>query len=323
MPTTRRDFIRAASAAAVLSPTLLRGQSDKLGRLLPMREFGPDKEKITAFALGGHHVGKSGDPKTAEAIIERAIERGVRVFDNAANYQNGGAESFFGRFLTPKYRDHIFLTTKTTKTTAKGARKELDDSLRRMKTDHLDLWQIHSLGGVDDVKRRIEGGVIELFLEMREKKLARYIGFTGHASQQAHAYFLDYCKENGHRMDSCLMPVNLAETHYDSFLINVLPKLQEQKVSLFAMKSMVFGRIFERAKQLDPGIITPKNLHEYVYSLPVCCLISGCETPEQVDENTAILESYKGMDEARRDKLIAAVEKISGSGLEYYKNKNA
>jgi aryl-alcohol dehydrogenase-like predicted oxidoreductase len=318
---TRREFIRAASAAAILSPALLRGASDKLGAILPQRQLGSTSEKITAIGLGGHHVGVGRDEKNAQALIERAIERGIRFFDNAVNYQDGTSETYYGKFLTPKYREHVFLTTKSSRTTAAEVRKEFDESRKRLQTDCLDLWQLHAFVSVEDVKKRIEGGVVEVFLEMREKKKARYIGFTGHTSQEAHCYFLDHCKKQGYHMDTCLMPVNLAESHYDSFLINVLPKLQKQKVALLAMKSMVFGRIFERAKDLAPGVITPRNLHEYVYSLPVSCMLSGCETVAQVDENTAILENYTGMTEDRRKELMAAVEKIAGPGLEFYKRK--
>lgn len=318
---TRRDFLRAASAAAVLSPILLRGQSDKLGKLLPQRELGTTGEKVTAFGLGGHHVGVARDEKTAQALIERAIERGVRFFDNAVNYQDGLSETYYGKFLTPKYRDHVFLTTKSSKTTVQGVRKDFEDSLRRLATDHFDLWQLHAFTSVEDVKERIANGVVEVFLEMREKKKARYIGFTGHSSQEAHGYFLDHCKKQGYHMDTCLMPVNLADSHYDSFLINVLPKLKEQGTALIAMKTMVFGRIFKRAKELDPEIITPKNLHEYVYSLPVSCMLSGCETVEQVDQNTAILENFTGMDDARRKRLVAAIKTIAGPELEYYKRR--
>jgi uncharacterized protein len=321
MISTRRQFLQAASAAAILSPTLLRGESDKLGKLLPQRVLGKTGEKVTAFGLGGHHVGVNKDEKLAQALIERAIERGVRFFDNAVNYQNGLSETYYGKFLTPKYREHVFLTTKSSRTTAEAVRKELDESLKRLQTDHLDLWQIHTLMNVEDVKERIANGVVDVFLEMREKKKVRYIGFTGHASQEAHCYFLDFCKKQGYQMDTCLMPVNLVDSHYDSFLINVQPKLQEQNVALLAMKSMVFGRIFEKAKDTAPDIITPKNLHEYVYSLPVSCMLSGCETVAQIDENTAILENLKEMDDKRRKELVAAVEGISGPNLEYYKRK--
>ncbi len=319
--TTRRDFLRAATAAAILSPALLRGETDKLGKILPQRVLGRTGEKVTAFGLGGHHVGVAKDPKVAEALIERAIERGVRFFDNAVNYQSGLSETYYGKFLTPKYRDHVFLTTKSSKTTAAGARKDFEDSLRRLETDRIDLWQLHAFTSVEDVKERIANRVVEVFLEMREKKKARYIGFTGHTSQEAHCYFLDHCKKEGIRMDTCLMPVNLADPHYDSFLVNVQPKLQEQEIALIAMKTMIFGRIFDRAKEVAPGVITPKNLHEYAYSLPVACMLSGCETVAQVDENTAILENFTPMDEARRKELVAALEKIAGPGLEYYKRR--
>ena len=319
--TSRRQFLQTASAAAILSPTLLRGASDKLGKLLPQRVLGKTGEKVTAFGLGGHHVGVAKNEKTAEALIERAIERGIRFFDNAVNYQKGLSESYYGRFLTPKYRDLVFLTTKSSQPTAKGARREFEESLKRLKTDRVDLWQIHHFVSVEDVKERIANGVVEVFLEMREKKMARYIGFTGHSSQEAHCYFLDHCKKEGIQMDTCLMPMNLVDPHYDSFLINVMPKLLEQGIAPLAMKTMVFGKIFARAKDLDPGVITVKNLHEYVYSLPVSCMLSGCETVEQIDENTAVLENFKGMDEQRRKDLVAATAAISGQDLEYYKNK--
>lgn len=319
--TNRRDFLRAASAAAVLSPVMLRGESDKLGKILPRRVLGKTGEKVTAFGLGGHHVGVAKDEKKAQALIERAIERGVRFFDNAVNYQDGLSETFYGRFLSPKYRDHVFITTKSSRSTAEGVRKDFEGSLRRLATDRIDLWQMHSFQSVDDVKERIANGVVDVFLEMREKKKARYIGFTGHTSQEAHCYFIDWCVERGIRMDTCLMPVNLFDSHYDSFLINVEPRLRKHGIALQAMKTMVFGRVFGRAGELDPSVITPKNLHEYVYSLPVACMLSGCETVEQIDENTAILENFKPMNEKRRNDLVAAVKPLAGPDLEFYKRR--
>lgn len=319
--TSRRDFLRAASAAAMLSPTLLRGESDKLGKLLPQRLLGTTGEKVTAFGLGGHHVGVAKDERKAEALIERAIERGVRLFDNAVNYQDGLAETFYGKFLSPKYRDHVFITTKSSRSTADGVRKDFENSLRRLATDRIDLWQMHSFQSVDDVKKRIANGVVDVFLEMREKKKARYIGFTGHTSQEAHCYFIDWCVQQGIRMDTCLMPVNLFDPHYDSFLIHVEPKLRKHGIALLAMKTMVFGRVFDRAGEIDPPVITPRNLHEYAYSLPVACLLSGCETVEQIDQNTAILENFRPMDEKRREELVAAVKPLAGPDLEYYKRR--
>lgn len=318
---TRRDFLRAAGAAAVFCPALVRGQTDALGKILPQRELGFTGVKVTAFGLGGHHVGVAKDEKLAQALIERAIERGVRLFDNAANYNGGLSEEFYGRFLVPKFRQQVFITTKSTGSTKDSVRKDLENSLRRMKIDQIDLWQMHSLKSVDDVKTRIANGVVDAFLEAKAAGKVRFIGFTGHTNQEAHCHFIDWCAERGIQMDTCLMPVNLFDNHYDSFLIHVEPKLRKQKIGLLAMKSMVFGRVFERAKELDPSIITASNLHEYAYSLPVSCLLSGCETIEQINQNTAILENFKPMDEARRKQLVSAVKSISGQDLEYYKRR--
>jgi aryl-alcohol dehydrogenase-like predicted oxidoreductase len=321
MKMTRRNFIRAAGVAAVFTPALTTAATSKAERILPNRVLGSTGEKVTAFGLGGYHVGVSKDEKKAEALIERAMERGVRFFDNAVQYQEGLAETFYGKFLCPKYRDQVFLMTKSSGTTPEAVRKDLDDSLRRMSTDHLDLWQMHAFVSVEDVKKRIANGVVDVFLEAREKKKTRFIGFTGHSSQEAHSYFIDWCVERGFRMDTCQMPVNVFDPHYDSFLIQVEPKLRKQKIALLAMKTMAFGRAIERAKEMDPSIVTPKNLHEFVYSLPVACLISGCETVEQIDQNTSILEDFKPMTEDRRKELIESVKPMAGQKIESYKRK--
>lgn len=318
---TRRDFLRAASAAAAFSPVFVRGSSDIHGVILPQRELGSTGVKVTAIGLGGHHVGVAKDEKLAQSLIERAIERGVRLFDNAANYNGGLSEEYYGKFLVPKFRDQVFITTKSTGSTKDRVRKDLETSLRRMKLDQIDLWQMHSLKSVDDVKDRIAHGVVDEFLAAKASGKTRFIGFTGHTSQEAHGYFIDWCAERGIRMDTCLMPVNLFDSHYDSFLIHVEPKLRKHKIALLAMKSMVFGRVFERAKELDPSILTPENLHGYVYSLPVSCLLSGCETVEQIDQNTAILAKFQPMPDSCRRELVKAVQPISGPDLEYYKRR--
>jgi predicted aldo/keto reductase-like oxidoreductase len=316
---TRRDFLRAATAAAVLSPAMLRGQSDKLGKLLPLRDFGGTGVKVTAFGLGGKHVGDMDDEKLAAKIIDHAIERGVRFFDNAASYKSGRAESYYGKFLSPRYREHVFITTKSSKGSAQAARQDFEDSLRRLNTDYIDLWQLHAFKNVDDVKHRIDNGAVDVFLEMREKKRARFIGFTGHSSQAAHVYFIDWCAKRGIQMDSCLMPVNVFDPHYDSFLLNVEPKLRENNIALQAMKTMVYGRVFNRKDAVDPKLLTPEVLHGFVYSLPVACLVSGCETTAQIDSNTAVLENFKPMEDGRREELVAMAKPHSGADMEFYK----
>ena len=187
---TRREFIKKTSAVTALG--LLSGwtvsctPSDELGDVLPTRRLTRDGQKVTAFCLGGYHAGIPEDPAYAERLIDRAIGLGVRFFDNARGYHRGRSEEYMGRFLTPKYRDQVFLMTKSHAKTGEDARKHLEESLSALKTDQLDLWQIHHLDTLEDVDQRLNNGVLDAFLEAKEKGRTRYIGFTGHRNPKVH-----------------------------------------------------------------------------------------------------------------------------------------
>jgi hypothetical protein len=142
--------------------------SDRLGTLLPLRKLGSSGAVVTNLGVGGDHVGSASE-KDAQAIIEKALEEGVRFFDNAPLYSNGKAEERYGKFLTPKYRDVAFIMTKSLATTKEQALKDLDASLSRMKTDYVDLWQVHALESPNDVEVRVQNGVIDAFLEAQKK----------------------------------------------------------------------------------------------------------------------------------------------------------
>jgi predicted aldo/keto reductase-like oxidoreductase len=199
-----------------------------------------------------------------------------------------------------------------------------------MKTDHLDLWQIHAIQSPDDVDNRIENGVLDEFLKAREEGKVRYLGFTGHTSFKAHLHMLKRLREKGLQLDTCLMPMNLVDPHYDSYIVNVLPELQKEGYGIFAMKTLAFGRLvgagpdfltkrLGKADSLAEVGIGVKELHHYAYSLPICSLCSGCDNPALVEENVGYLKNYQGMDAATRDKLIAKAEPFSGPKMEYYK----
>ncbi|MFW6114479.1 MAG: aldo/keto reductase, partial [bacterium] len=207
----RRQFVSSLSTATA-SITLGRAvgaasptkESDRLGELLPTRRFGPTGEQLTVLGLGGGHLGKQ-SPREAQESIETCLEGGVRFFDNAEAYEKGLSEEYYGRFLTPKYRDTIYLLTKTTARDAKTARRHLEGSLRRMKTDHIDSYNMHSVTSADDVDERLDKGVLDVLLEAREKGTVRHIGFTGHATPEAHRRMLERTKV----LQSCLMPINV------------------------------------------------------------------------------------------------------------------
>lgn len=329
--TDRRTFLRTlAASTAASSLSYGKEKSDSLGKILPLRPLGKTGEEVTAFSLGGYHIARAKSEKEAQRIVERAIELGVRCFDNARQYSGGRAEEQYGRYLTPRFRDQVYLTTKTTQTTAKGARKELEESLKAMKTDHLDLWQMHGIHSPSDVDRRIENGVLDEFLKAREEGKTRHLGFTGHSSFRAHVYLIQELRKRELIFDTCLMPMNLVDPHYDSFITNVLPELIKDQYAIFAMKTMAFGRMLGAGPQgliesegktesLESVGIGPREMHHYAYSLPICSLVSGCESVANLEENVALLKTYRGMEAAERDHLLAKAKPFAGKVMEYYK----
>lgn len=335
---TRREFLKKAGAAAAGMSLMLDWAnaapvSDKFGEILPQRQLTRNGEKVTAFNLGGYHVGFSPNPSDAERMIERAMELGVRFYDNARGYNNGRSEEYMGRFLTPKYRDQIFLMTKAPEKTGEGVRRQLEESLKALNTDYLDLWQIHAVRTPKDVEDRINAGVLDVFLEAKEKKLTRYIGFTGHVNPATHLWFLEFLEKRGLQLDTCQLPLNICDPSFESFEKQVLPKLLEQEYGVIAMKtmaggSMMGGRIdttpdYVKTKDIPDVVgvtdITLANLHQYVYSLPVSSLCSGCRFTYELDENVSVLKDLKNLSAADSDKLVELAKPYAGLVVENYK----
>jgi len=168
----RRSFIKKTAAftafGLVADWASAIPSNDKWGDILPQRQLTRNGEKVTAFSLGGYHLGFTENEKEAEQMIERSMELGIRFYDNARGYHKGRAEQYMGKFLTPKYRDQVFLMTKSPGRDAQTAREHLDASLKALNTDYLDLWQIHAVRTPEDVENRIKDGVLDVFLESKE-----------------------------------------------------------------------------------------------------------------------------------------------------------
>ncbi len=333
----RRKFIKNTAALAafglIADWASAISITDKLGDILPQRQLTRDGQKVTAFCLGGYHLGFIEDPSDAERMIERSIELGVRFFDNARGYVNGRAEEYMGKYLTPKYRDQIFLMTKAPGRTGDEVRQMLDQSLTALKTDYVDLWQIHNLTTPAEVDRRIEAGVLDAFLEAKQNGKARYIGFTGHQNPKTFLYFLKKLDELGLEMDTCQMPLNVCDPSFESFQHLVLPVLLEKKYGIIAMKtmaggSMMGGRIDTTPRNIEtkdiPDVVgnnqlTHANLHQYVYSLPVSSLCSGCLHIHELEANVKVLRDMKKLSEADMNKLIEYAAPYAGLIVENYK----
>jgi aryl-alcohol dehydrogenase-like predicted oxidoreductase len=333
---TRRSFLK--KSAALTAYGLLHQwasatpASDRLGDVLPQRRIIRNGEKTTAFSLGGWHMGE-GEPAYAERMIERSLELGVRFFDTARGYQRGGSEEYLGRFLTPKYREDVFLMTKSYSRDGEKASKDLDASLAALKTDQLDLWQMHTVFTKEDVDQRLNDGVLDVFLEAKAKGKTRYIGYTGHASPHVNLYMLAELEKRGLELDTCQLPLNVCDPSFESFQNVVLPELQEREYGVIAMKTMAGGSMMGKRIDTTPKEIATEDipdmvgetgityaeLHQYVYTLPVSSLCSGCLTLEELEHNVGVLQQLKKLSQDDMDRLVNLAKPYAGLIVENYK----
>ena len=296
--------------------------TDRLGKLLPQRTLGRTGEAVTMLGLGGWHLGKMNE-RDAQATIEIALEGGVRFFDTAEMYQSGGSESLMGKLLIPQYRDDIYLMTKTTARSGTDARNSLEASLRRLNTDRLDLWQVHAVDSPDDVDGRVANDVFKVMAEAKAAGQARHIGFTGHTQPAAHLRVL----EQSDIFDACQMPVNIADPSYSSFIKQVMPKLVEKNIGILAMKSLANGGFFGGSAhgqhgnnpKIVPDRATVAQAINFAWSLPISVLITGFDSPEQMQEKINLASSFVAMDESQRQDLIDRVADLAGTQVEFYK----
>ena len=331
--TNRRMFIKSlagATAGLTLSAAVAADnkESDRLGEILPKRKLGRTNEYVTMLGCGGYHIGWTTE-RDAQEVIEAALEGGVRFFDTAESYGEGMSETRYGKYLTPKYRDLIFLMSKSTGPDAKTVQEHLDATLKRLKTDQLDLYQVHALASPEDVDSRIKEGVLEVLLKAKEVGKVKHLGFTGHQNPFAHARMLERTKESD-IFDTVLMPVNVLDQTYFSFTKNVLPKALERNMGILSIKSLADGRFFARKEQanwttqdpLIPNYLSIKEAMHFVWSLPVTVLISGNENATFMREKIAIARSFAKLSEDQKSSLINKVADIALAGkVEYYKVK--
>ena len=326
----RRAFLKSLAGLTtgiLLSSACAEGDeenstSDRLGALLPTRRFGRTDEAVTMLGVGGWHIGDMTEAE-AQKTIDTALEGGVRFFDTAEGYQTGGSESRLGKLLVPKYRDDVFLMTKTRARDANEAWEHLEGSLSRLNTDRLDLWQVHAVRNPADVDERIENGVLDVMIEAKETGKTRYIGFTGHSSPAAHQRVL----EKTDIFDACQLSMNLADVSYESFIEKVVPTLVERNIGVIGMKALANGGFFGGTQhgrhgtnpKVVPNRVSVSEAVRFVWSLPVSTLITGPDNAKQMQEKIDIARAFTGMEDDERQKLIEKVEDMAGTTVEFYK----
>jgi uncharacterized protein len=284
---------------------------------LPERRLGRTGETVPILGLGGWHFGDAGSERAARTLLDAAFAEGIRFLDNAESYHGGTSERWLGAALASSgLRQQVFLMTKTfdlDHRSRESAARHLEGSLRRLRTDRLDLWQLHSVRTVADVDRAFaRGGAMEYIVEMQRQGVVRHIGVTGHQDPRANLRALHYWDE-GIRFDTMQMPLNPMDYHQHSFQRLVLPELVKRDIGVIAMKTSADGRL------LRDALCTPAECHTYAWSLPIAVAVVGMERPALVRENARRAREFTPMSDAARRALLDRIAPKADLQLEPYK----
>jgi aryl-alcohol dehydrogenase-like predicted oxidoreductase len=335
MDNSRRTFLKkmALATGAMMLPVSGFGSpgTDKWGQILPLRKLGKTGLNVTMLGLGGYHVGWTSE-KDAQEVIETAMAGGVRFFDTAESYASGGSETRYGKYLVPKYRDEVFLMTKSTAKNGKKALEHLEGSLQRLGCDYVDLWQVHALSTPADADERVENEILEVFEKAKAQGKVKHIGFTGHQNPFAHQRMLELTASND-IFETVQMPINLIDSYFHSFIENVLPIAIERNFGILAMKTLSDGRFFAEKKMNDelkwtsddpliPNHISVEEALYFVWSLPVSVLITGAENRMLLQEKIDLANRFVKYSQSDRINLMDKVHEKAGGSIEYYKNVN-
>ena len=302
---SRRHFLQAASLAVLADQAM--AQSPGAG--LPQRTLGRTGVKVSMACLGGWHIGSVKEDSEAIRIMHAAIDEGLTFFDNAWDYHNGHSEEVMGKALKmDNRRNKVFLMTKTCERDYAGSLRNLDESLRRLQTDHLDLWQFHEMVYDNDPDWVFEKGGLKAALEAKKAGKVRFIGFTGHKDPQIHLKMLD----KPYAWDTAQMPINVCDAFYRSFQKSVVPVCLQKGVGVIGMKGLGGGNT--QGRLLETLGLTADECYRYCLSLPISTQVMGITSMEQLKADVALARNFKPMSPAEMDALRARVKDQAGDG---------
>jgi aryl-alcohol dehydrogenase-like predicted oxidoreductase len=274
------------------------------------RSLGKTGERVSPIGLGGWHLGlPQVDEQLGFRIVRSAIDRGLTFMDNSWDYNEGASEIRMGRALRDGYRNKAFLMTKIDGRSRREATRQLDESLRRLQTDRIDLVQHHEVIRFDDPHRIFHPeGANAALLDARKAGKVRYVGFTGHKDPRIHLHTLEVAKENGFSFDTVQMPLNVMDTHYRSFEKLVLPELVKHNIGVLGMKSMGNGII------LRSGTVTPVECLHYALNLPTSVVITGCDSMEVLDQALGAVGTFRPLTVPQREALLSKTRAAAARG---------
>jgi predicted aldo/keto reductase-like oxidoreductase len=313
----RRQFLKAAMISALVPVELMGCDASARVGEMQYRTLGHTGENVSIVGVGGDHIGVPKVTKEeSQRIIRTAIDNGINFMDNCWCYHDGQSEIRMGNALRNGYRQKVFLMTKLDGRDAKSANSQLDQSLRRLQTDHLDLVQFHAVGRMDDPEKIFaSGGAFESIIKARQAGKVRYIGFTGHKSPEVHLHMLNMAFRNNFLFDTVQMPLNAMDAHYDSFAMLVVPVLLQHNIGVLGMKPLGGSAV------LRSGVLGAAECLRYAMSLPTSVVITGCDSMPTLQQAINVARTFRPMTDEERTALLARTAPLAKNGeFEPYKH---
>jgi len=305
----RREFLKLAAATGLVVATDPRSLAGETRDGIPYRSLGRMGEKVSVLGVGGYHIGVLREEAEGIRIVHSAIDRGIIFMDNCWDYHGGGSELRMGKALRDGYRQKVFLMTKIDGRTKAAASKQIEESLRRLDTDHIDLLQFHEVIRMEDPERIFgPGGGMEVMVEARKAGKIRYIGFTGHKDPAIHLRMLAVAAEHRFQFDAVQMPLNVMDAHFHSFQHQVLPVLVKEGIGVLGMKSMGSGVI------LTSQTVKPIECLHYAMNLPTSTVITGIDRMELLDQAVEAVRTFRPMTEQEVSVLLARTTEAAAGG---------
>ena len=300
----RREFL--AGIAAMQFVGLLEGAES--GGMI-YRRLGNTGERVSAIGLGGYHIGVPKEENESIRIIRSAVDRGINFLDNSWDYHDGASEIRMGRALKDGYRPRVFLMTKYNGRTRESAARQIDESLKRLQTDVIDLIQFHENIRLEDPDRYFgAGGADEAVMAAKHAGKVRYIGFTGHKDPIVHLRMLDVAAQHGFHFDAAQMPLNVLDYHFRSFAHQVVPRLVKEGTAVLGMKPLAFGNVFKA------GVATPVECLHYALNLPTSVVINGCDSMARLDQAFEAVRLFKPLTSEQLTALVAKTKQAALTG---------
>ncbi|MEP6670326.1 MAG: aldo/keto reductase [Chthoniobacter sp.] len=314
-PLSRRTFLKGSVAAGIAAQLSMRAPAAEARGGIPYHVLGRTKEKVSAIGVGGFHIGQKPTEDEAIRIVRTALDSGINFLDNCWDYNGGVSEVRMGKALRDGYREKAFLMSKIDGHTKEAAARQIDESLARLQTDHVDLMQFHEIIRPGDPELVFgSGGSLEAMLEAQKAGKVRHIGFTGHKHPDIHLHMLEVAKAHDFHFDTVQMPLNVMDAHFESFGQKVLPVLVERGIGVLGMKPIGSGWILE-----SKTVSAVECLH-YAMSLPTSVVITGCDSLAILEQALNAARSFQPMDQAQIEALLAKTAPVATAGkFEGYK----